>query len=55
MIKVAWTKYPEGSNTNFWVKETNPYFNWYKENRFYNVVKEATFEIKTRPKKNRVK
>jgi|GEM_PF-6181932 len=24
----------------FYVKEKNPYFNWYKNNRYYKVLKE---------------
>ena len=33
--KVKQEGIPKGSNTNFIVKETNPYFNWYKNNPYF--------------------
>lgn len=44
MIRIIWLKYPEGNNTQFWMKEKNPFFNWYKENPLYKVSKEIELD-----------
>jgi len=41
MIKVRYLSPGKPHNNRpFWVKEKNPYFNWYKNNRFYKVLEE---------------
>jgi len=40
MIKVRYRGLIRRRDTTFWVKESNPYFEWYKKNPFYTVLKE---------------
>jgi len=40
-IKVRYIGTANVSRKGFWVSEKNPYFNWYKESEFYEVLKEV--------------
>jgi len=40
MVKVRYRGLIRPRDLEFWVKETNPYFEWYLKNPFYKVVKE---------------
>jgi len=47
MIKVRFIGCTWGKGkAEFWVKETNPYFNWYRKSKCYKVLKEKTLEGK---------
>ena len=40
MVKVRYRGLIRPRRIEFWVKETNPYFEWYLRNPFYKIVKE---------------